>query len=192
MTGNFVTRLSTFTLCATLLTACGYDNGSGYRYVDPNQDPNQGDPVIYSADIDTDATLENVVPGEGVGMMIEYFAGGTWRVQFTCDTAVTDLQCYWSINAQSLDGSSIGGVDVQHLDPDDAIDRPYPDVIWYDGLNTTELDRFTFQADPGKPIGFDVYLDGEPEPNRYVFWISDGWLNRGISGASFDLYPKTP
>jgi hypothetical protein len=103
MTGNFVTRLSTFTLCATLLTACGYDNGSGYRYVDPNQDPNQGDPVIYSADIDTDATLENVVPGEGVGMMIEYFAGGTWRVLFT---AILPLLTFNATGASMLSHST--------------------------------------------------------------------------------------
>jgi hypothetical protein len=175
-------------LSALAFVACGYDNGPGYRYVDQQQT----NPTIFSANIDTDAALGNVVAGEGVGMMIEYRTGGTWMVQFSCDTAKTNLQCYWSVNMQSLDGSAIGGVDQQHLDNMDAVTRQSADVLWYDGLTTTEVDQFTFQTDAGKPIGFDVWLQDESEPNRYVFWIGDGWLNRGMAGPSFDLYPTSP
>jgi hypothetical protein len=184
---------SLFGLPALLLAACGYDNGPGYRYID-QQDTNPN-PIVYSATIDTDATLEDVAAGQGVGMMLEYHSGGTWKIALTCDTAVTNLQCYWTVRIQSLDGSAIGGVDQQHLDNMDAVTRESAaaaDVLWYDGLTTTESDEFTFQADPGKPIGFDVWLQDELEPNRYVFWISDQWLNRGIAGPSFDLYPSAP
>ena len=180
---------SLFGLSSLLVVACGYDNGSGYHYVDSSQSDN---PPVYSSTIDADATLENVNPGEGVGLMIEYRAGGTWHIQFTCDTAKTNLECYWQIDAQTLDGSSIGGIDVQGLDNLDAVTQKSADLIWYQGLTTTELDQFSFQADPGKPIGFDIWLQNEAEPNRYVFWISDGWLNRGISGPDFNLYPNAP
>ncbi len=180
-------RHSLLTLVVGLLAACSYDNGSSYRYVDQSQTT-----PVYSAGIDADAKLENVAPGEGVGMMIEYSSGGTWRVQFTCDTAKTNLQCYWGIDVLSLDASPIGGIDEQNLDSFDSITRQSPDVFYFDGLTTTELDAFTFQADAGKPVGFHVWLQDEPEPYRYVFWISDGWLNRGISGPDFDLYPNTP
>ena len=175
-------------LSSLLAVACGYDNGSTYQYVDSS--PTNNPPV--SATIDANATLDNVNPGEGVGLMVEYGAGGTWHIQFTCDTAKTNLECYWQINAQTLDGSSIGGIDVQGLDNLDGVTQKSADLIWYDGVTTTELDQFSFQTDPGKPIGFDIWLQNEAEPNRYVFWIGDGWLNRGISGPSFNLYPNTP
>jgi len=176
-------------LSSLLVVACGYDNGSNYHYVDSSQTSN---PQIYTSTIDANATLENVNPGEGVGLMIEYNAGGTWRIQFTCDTATTNLECDWQLDAQTLDGSSIGGIDVQGLDNLDEVTQKSADVILYEGLTTTELDQFSFQAEPGKPIGFDVWLQNEAEPNRYVFWIGDGWLNRGISGTSFNLHPNTP
>ena len=186
----FTKHISLLGVSATLLAACGYDNGPDYRYVASSNQP----PPIYQATIDTDATMTDLNPGQGVGMMIEYGSGGTWYVKFTCDTAKTNLSCAWSINAQSLDKSNIGGIDVQHLDSEDSVTHPTPDeldVIWYDGITTTELDAFSFQADPGKPIGFDISLPGEPEPNRYVFWIGDGWLNKGISGPDFDLTPSS-
>jgi hypothetical protein len=183
--------ISLLGVSATLLAACGYDNGSDHHYVDSSI---QDNPIIYSATIDADATMTNLNPGQGVGMMIEYGSGGTWYVKFTCDTSKTNLPCLWSIDAQSLDGSSLGGVDVQQLDSEDAVTpqpkKPYS--LMYDGITTTELDSFSFQADAGKPIGFDVWLQDEYEPNRFVFWIGDGWLNKGISGPSFDLYPNSP
>ncbi len=184
-------RGSLLGVSAMLLAACSYDNGSDHHYVDSSY---QGsNPPIYRAAIDADATMTDIIPGQGVGMMIEYSSGGTWHVKFTCDTSITNLSCLWSIDAQSLDGSSIGGIDVQLLDSGDVVTPGSTnDRLSYDGTTTTELDTFSFQADAGKPIGFDIWLQGEPEPNRYVFWIGDGWLNKGISGPSFDLSPNSP
>jgi len=110
-------------------------------------------------------------------------------VQFTCDTDVTSIACPFSINALTLDGSAIGGVDTQALGSEDRVNRPSSDVLTYDGTTTSELDRLSFHATAGLPIGFDVWLQGEAYPNRFVFWIGDGGLNRGVTYPSFDLYP---
>jgi hypothetical protein len=138
--------------------------------------------------------MANITPGTGVGMFIEYAAGGNWTVMFTCDTSVNPqpgLTCPWSINAETLDGSAISGVNQQGLDAEDSIDHSTPSVLKYDGVTSTEIDQFTFQTTPGLPVGFDIIgLQGEPYPNRYVFWIGDGGLNRGVSSLSFNLDPN--
>lgn len=169
------------------LSACGYDNGpdvSDYSGVGATNG------TIPTLDIDADATMTNIDPGQGVGMFVEYATGGTWTVAFTCDTAKTNLSCEWIIDAQTLDGSAISGVNVQALDANDSLTHPTPDVLDFDGITTTELDQFTFQATAGQPIGFDVLLQGEPNPNRYVFWIGDGGLNEGVTSLSFNLRPN--
>ena len=171
--------------------ACAYDNGPAVETF-PG-DGSQNAP-IYKATIDADATMTGIKPGEGVGMFVEYGVGGTWTVKFSCDTNTTNITCPWSIDAQTLDGTAISpsGVDVQKLDSDDAVTHSRPDLLRYDGLTTTELDEFSFQIGAGKPVGFDIWLLNEPNPNRYVFWIGDGGLNKGISGPDFDLYPNQP
>jgi hypothetical protein len=157
---------------------CGYDNGPVTQSYNSNS--GGGGVGIAVADIDADATMSNVEPGR-LGMFIEYATGGTWTVKFTCDTPETNIPCPWSINAQTLNKSAISGLDVHQLDSgEDLVRQPSPDLLMYDGITT------------GLPIGFDVWLQYEPNPNRYVFWIGDGGLNRGISSPSFDLYPPPP
>lgn len=179
-------RTTGFALIGLSLAACGYDNGPDVDTYNAN--PNNQ--VYPTADIDADAILGNVVPG-ALGMYIEYATGGTWTVMFTCDYPA--YTCQWSINAQTLDGSAITGVNTQQLDPsnpgEDLVDHPRPDLLTYDGITTSEVDQFSFQAGAGLPVGFDVGLQNEATPNRYVFWIGDGGVNRGISSPSFNLYP---
>jgi hypothetical protein len=174
-------------------TACAYDNGQTVETIPDNSSQNA---PIYKATIDADATMTGIVPGDGVGMFVEYGVGGTWTVKFSCDTNATtaNYTCPWSIDAQTLDGTAISGVDVQKLDSDDAVTQSLsrPDQLRYDGLTTTEIDEFSFQVGAGKPVGFEIWLNYEPNPNRYVFWIGDGGLNKGISGPKFNLYPNQP
>lgn len=160
-----------------LASACGYDNDNG-----PAAEPYNG---IAVANIDTDATMTNVNPGTGVGMFVEYATGGTWTVQFTCDTDISKLTCPWSVQAQTLDQSSIVGI----TDPKMTQTQPY--IINYDTVTLSNVDRFTFQtAVAGTPVGFDIWLTYENYPNSFVFWIGDGALNKGITYPSFDLHPN--
>ncbi len=177
------TRIAAIGLVPLALAACGYDNG-------PETPVYPAQPVtVVTADIDADATMANIVPGK-LGMYLEYATGGTWTVMFTCDTVTSGLTCPWSIDALTLDGSAISGINVQLLDSQDVVNHPQPDTLTYDGITTNELDQFSFQVGAGLPVGFDIALQGEPDPNRYVFWIGDGGLNLGISSTSFNLYPN--
>ena len=187
-------RTTAFALIGLFSVACGYDNGSPTQPYYSNAGGSYGtNGSIPTADIDADATMSNLTPGEGVGMFIEYATGGLWTVRFTCDTTKTGITCPWSIDAQTLDQSAIAGIDVTQLDPnnpgEDLVDHPSPELLKYDGITTTEVDQFSFQVGAGLPVGFDIWLQYEPTPNRFVFWIGDGGLNRGVSSQSFDLYP---
>jgi hypothetical protein len=177
-----------------LSAACAYDNGDNGTVTPMYTSPGTQYVQIPKANIDTGATMADIIPGNGIGLFIEYAAGGKWTVMFTCDTSVNPqpgLTCPWSIDAQTLDGSAISGVDQQGLDGQDYIDHSKPSVLAYDGITTTELDQFSFQAATGSPVGFDIIgLQGVPSPNGFVFWIGDGGLNKGVSALSFDLYPN--
>ncbi len=157
-------------------TACGYDNEDG-PVVQPSSD-------IAVANIDTDATMSNIVAGAGVGMFVEYATGGAWKLQFTCDTNDANLSCPWTVQAQTLDTSEISGIS------DSKISQSSSYLITYETVTTkADVDSFTFQTSAGTPVGFDVWLKYEDYPHRYVFWIGDGALNSGITSPSFDLYP---
>ena len=160
-----------------LATACGYDNGDG-----PVVEPSGGG--ISVATIDTNAKMTNINPGEGVGMFIEYAEGGFWTAQFTCDTPNSKITCPWSVQAQTLDYSDISGV----IDP--KATQPKTNIVTYDTVTISDVDRFTFQTAPGAAVGFDIWLTYEDYPNRFVFWIGDGALNQGITYPSFDLHPN--
>jgi len=172
-----------------LSSACGYDNG-------PDSGATVGmgpqDSQIYSASIDAGATMTDLTPGNGIGMFIEYQSGGTWDVRFTCDTSVSNLACPWHMDAQTLDQTSITDINTQLLDSSDAVSQPSSDLLLYDGTTTTEVDEFSFKTTAGHLIGFDIALDYVDDPHRYVFWIGDGGLNRGVPGPSFNLVPNSP
>ena len=165
------------------LSACGYDN-------DSKDVLNPAVPEIALATIDTDATMENL--DTGVGMYIEYQSGGTWRLQFGCDTASSNLDCRWSVRALTLDFSTIRSSDASGLDGDDRFSTSSDGQLGLDTVTTTEIDQVSFEVDPGTSMGFDIWLEGEAYPNRYVYWISDGGLNQGISSPSFNLSPSEP
>src|SRR5262245_54525286 len=42
--------------------------------------------------IDADAVL-SAKPGDGVGLFVEYAAGGRWRIWTTCDTTTSGVSC---------------------------------------------------------------------------------------------------
>ena len=62
-------------------------------------------PALLLVELDTNATM-TAAPGQGVGVFVEYSAGGYWHIWWTCDTARTKQSCPMRVQVSSVDGVS--------------------------------------------------------------------------------------
>src|SRR6188508_2806633 len=99
---------------AALLDLAGCDTSDGAYYEPRTVD--ESPPL--RATIDTDAELVDRDPGRGIGVFVEYHAGGEWRVDVGCDTAISMVDCSWLVIAEPLDGqlSSVVPHDLESSD----------------------------------------------------------------------------
>ncbi len=164
---------------------------AGCQYDDSGLDRVEYEPVQVPEDvIDTGATFEDF--GAGVGMFVEYESGGTWRLTFSCDTQVSQTSCVWTVYAQTLDASSVLGSEGIEFEASDYLASSTEGFIEMQTVTELDLDVVEFRVAEGMAVGFDVWLHGDPNPERYVYWIAEGGVNYGISSPSFDLVPTEP
>ncbi|AUX30468.1 MULTISPECIES: hypothetical protein [Sorangium] len=166
-----------------------HDDGDGWEDDHDNQPPPPADEPRLVA-IDTDAALSSE-PGEGVGIFVEYAAGGTWRLWTTCDTNRSKVVCSFDLYA-SVDTSSelfdIVGTDLEKTDATRLAD----DGIAYLHAETgSDIDAMTFTTTEGAIVRLEAYLDGAQEP-RYVYWFGDGVLHEGAPTNPIDFQPTSP
>ncbi len=128
--------------------------------------------------IDTGATL-STTPGTGVGVFVEYAAGGHWTVTTACDTSTSDQACGFDIFVAGADANTIlSNPAGATLAGDDGVDIQ-TDGSFHLATNTsTALEGMTFDATPGATVELEMYLDGVPQP-RFVYWIGGKVLHTG-------------
>jgi hypothetical protein len=143
--------------------------------------------------IDADATLQSA-PGQGVGLFVEYSAGGRWTVFATCDYDVqqgTPQACGFDVFATSLvtgaaltnpQGTDLAGKDKIELQPDGAV-HLFAEVAG-------DTPGMTFESSAGDAVEFDVYLDGN-EDARFIYWVGRGVLHQGAPTDPIDMAPST-
>jgi hypothetical protein len=148
-----------------------------------------------TAIIDTDKTM-NATGGDGVGVFVEYSAGGHWHIWLTCDTRRTSRECAFNL---TLPWAPAG--------------RFAKPVVLSDGVATTEFagsfgvagyaltgrvgrDVVTIDmdGDPGKSLLLKASVDGSAAP-QYFFFVQDGKVNGGFPGKLTNpaiFQPSTP
>jgi hypothetical protein len=174
---------------AVALLACGYDN----EYETAPGGVGGGPSVdIQQASIDTGAAL-TTEPGQGVGALIEYEAGGKWRFHLACDTSLSSERCHWDIVVEPLGGARIRNVTGEQLELDNgeddfAFDRSGAQLL---AITSTDLDSLVVETDPGAGLRVDVLLDGD-HGNEFVYWIGGGAMHRGAPTNPVDLTPTEP
>jgi hypothetical protein len=168
------------TLLALLSVACGYDN-SGRA----NADTSVVEPV--SGSIDTGATMTDIE--SGVGVFVEYTTGGTWKLQVGCDTATSDLECNWDIWAYTREGGRFISSEALNLERSDWLAVYSDGQLELQAITRTDLDGVIFKADPGDPVTFDLWLDGEKYPEDYFYYVSEGAVQLGASSPIIELTP---
>jgi hypothetical protein len=164
-------------------------------------------PQAMLAVVDTGATFDasSMAGGQGVGVFVEYQAGGHWTVQWTCDTAVSSLDCHFQIDVTltgaaptSLDAgsSAVALTNVQSQLQSENGQVTQANGSELDAMTTTfsAIDGMSFDAPAGATITLDAKINGE-DNGAFIFFVQDGKVNGGYTGTLSDpieLEPSTP
>lgn len=170
-------------VASRVLLACD-SSGAGY-YESGAAEP----PPPIRAWIDRDAELVDRSVGYGLGVFIEYHAGGQWRIDVACDTALSMVACSWLVVAEPLEGTITGAVTHDLEDSDDF--ELQPNSVGIDSITTDDTDGVSFSSAPGAGISLFTALDGYSE-SRFVYWVGDGAVHSGAPAVPFELQPSAP
>lgn len=134
-------------------------------------------PVLV--EVDTGRTL-NAEPGEGVGIFVEYAAGGQWHVWWTCDTAKTAASCEFDVRIASESGDleSIHSEGVLSSDSVTSTDARTISARSSTGSNAVGV---RFEGPVGGIIAIDAAVGGIRETG-YFFFVQDDKPNGGFTG----------
>jgi hypothetical protein len=157
----------------------------GGVYVDPG--PTE-EPKLVS--IDTDAAV-SAEPGEGVGLFVEYAAGGTWRLSTTCDTNYSGVACGFDVFASVDASSELLDITADDLEGRDQTGLVEEGVVGLHAETASDVDAVSFTTTPGAIVRLETYLDGASQP-RFVYWFGDGVLHEGAPTNPLDFEPTEP
>lgn len=177
-----------FLAFAGALTACSGGGGSDYVPLGGTQSY-----PIRTVAIDTGATLgPQGGPGEGLGVFVEYAAGGHWHISTVCDTNLSKVACQWDIVASVPKGTL--GTSFAGIDRNDQILRVDSGAIRLLFDTSTEIDDVGLLSDPGANLQVDVSLDGNYDPNYalgFVFSVSGGAVDAAGAPSNPVLFAPT-
>lgn len=125
--------------------------------------------------VDTDQTL-TAAPGEGVGVFIEYAAGGHWTIWWTCDTNITGQSCNMLVDA-SIESGDITAVTPTGLD-NGGLDTSDPARLRASTSVSTTLQGVTFTTAPGAVLTVEASVGGLKDA-AFLFFVQDGKVNGG-------------
>jgi hypothetical protein len=157
-------------------------------------------------------------PGNGVGVFVEYAAGGQWNVSWTCDTKVTGDTCAYDINLSvargkiskltgilgyTLTSGNDGGFENASEDatedatedaPGGPVDAAPASSFDLSSSVTTNTQGVTFQTNPGTTVEISARLGGAGD-GKLFFFVDDGKINDGYKGTLTDpleFQPTSP
>ncbi len=157
-----------------LLAACVYTHS------DPNPPPDTNAQPITVV-VDTGQTM-NVQGGQGVGVFVEYRAGGHWHVYWSCDTALSGLACDFQM---TMSGKSIANATPNQFTSSDSLSSSTPDVLVATSHTTTGVSGVDFDATPGADVKIDMNVSGLRD-GRFFFFVQNGQVNGNFQGILTD------
>ncbi len=152
-----------------------------YSHSDPNGPPPDQNTQPITVVVDTGQTM-NVQGGQGVGVFVEYRAGGHWHAYWTCDTALSGLPCDFQI---SISGKSITNAATSQFESNDTLSSSTPDVLVATTHTTTGMDAVDFDAAPGQDVTIDMTVSGLRD-GRFFFFVQNGQVNGNFQGILTD------
>ena len=158
------------------LAACIVDPGPSRREPEPTPAISSSPMVVA---VETNQTMV-AKGGEGVGVFVQYRAGGHWHVWLTCDTLVSGLDCRFNVSAVAstgalsnllatpgktarIDLSTIGG------------------AVTASSQLTNEVAGFDFGSVAGATLTVTATVSGM-QSGDFFFFVQDGKVNGGFGG----------
>lgn len=129
--------------------------------------------------VDTDQTMD-AVGGDGVGLFIEYSAGGHWHLWWTCDTNQTQQSCNFVIGASVASGA-ITNLDATQLSGGFAT-LSSTTQLDAQSTTTTQVSGIRFDTDPGATIKLEASMSNITD-GSFLFFVQSGQVNGGYAGA---------
>lgn len=189
---------ATMVVLAVSLTACVVENDHDHYWDGTSEVPPA--PVESAApanvapllvEVDTDQVM-TADPGGGVGVFVEYGAGGKWHIWWTCDTARTNQACDFVVDATAKTGT-LSGVDVKQL-TGGFVDTPASNHVQARITTTRQVHGIAFVTDPGAIVTVEASVGGLKD-GSFLFFVQDGKVNGGYTGRltnPLDVQGKTP
>ena len=179
------TMLGSLLVAVACVVAAGCDDSGGDAGFLP---PPGLSPTPQKVAIDTGATID-ITPGNGVGVFVQYAAGGHYTISTACDTNVSQFSCNFDVFVSGVDrATTLSNPQGQNLEGPDSIDLQRDGTLHFYANTSTGLDGVSFDATPGATIEVEMYLDTQPQP-RFVYWIGDAVLHTGAPTDPIDFTP---
>ncbi|MDI1449411.1 hypothetical protein [Polyangium sp. 6x1] len=141
--------------------------------------------------IETDVQLD-AVPGDGVGVFVEYYASGVYRIWTTCDTNFSGLSCPMDIFTSVDTSSTIDAVTTDDLEGADHVNiHEAAGTVDMHVDTGVDFDAIEISTTPGAILRLEVLIDGVPQP-RFVYWFGNGVLHNGAPTSPVDFVPTVP
>jgi len=184
---------------------CDFSDGHDGDYNGPQQGLQQPSADPEQVAIDTGATLK-ASPGGGVGVFVEYTAGGHWQIVTQCDTATSGLSCGFDVFVIGAPAAaSASGAASTDAGTTTTLSNPQgQDLAGFDQVSmasdgslhlSTETGGtnggLTFDATAGAAIELEMYLDGNIQPD-FIYWMGDKVLHTGAPTDPIDFAPTAP
>jgi hypothetical protein len=143
--------------------------------------PDSTTPILV--DVDTGKTM-NAAPGDGVGIFVEYAAGGQWHVWWTCDTNKTNEPCAFGIKITAKTGS-ISDLQLAGAVQGDSIQQTDSQTLTATTNTTSNAVDAKFTGDAGGTIEIEATVGGVDD-SSFFFFVQDGTVNGGYTGTLTD------
>ncbi|MEO7112741.1 MAG: hypothetical protein ABI183_20005 [Polyangiaceae bacterium] len=172
---------------ATFAIACSDGRSEqpyGYGSPDPlpsTSTPSSATPILV--DVDTGKTM-NAAPGDGVGIFVEYAAGGQWHVWWTCDTNKTSESCAFNIKIAAKTGL-MSNLALSGAVQGDSLLQSDDHTLSAVTSTTSNAVDVKFTGDPGGTIEIEAAVGGIDD-SSFFFFVQNGTVNGGYSGTLSD------
>jgi hypothetical protein len=148
--------------------------------VDPSGGPVVTTPSTSTSELLVDVDTNQVMTatgGGGVGVFVEYKAGGHWHVYWTCDSTVNPSASTCDFDLRlSTNAGNIGNVAAQGSVNPGMGGSPSLEI---QSAVTTELDGITFDTPAGAVVTIDALVAGTRD-GRLFFFVQNGVVDGNV------------